>query len=332
MNIHKEQIKQHSITIVNFEKEVKLLREKELEYLTQIEKLKSSSTKIIHMAKPSSPPPPPTIVKVKETSGFDYDALTKTIELLKTECSTYKSRLSEQEDLIKMLRRDLAGASAKLSDTHGELSEKQKRELERNRQLVLDQQRELSDSRAHLAKLSEIVDKQTKQLEALKSELNKSKSLVDKYQKTAEENGLLAIELKNKLDNMETQMKKVENVKREEGKISTELTAIGAQCKGERHEQVIQRQREALNELRQKLKIIEQTRPACPTSQQQLQQQIMLLKKQLAEVRASQALTDDIAKQANLARGNDQTFLMLEEKTAHYETQTALEASEESVI
>ena len=58
----------------------------------------------------------------------------------------------------------------------------------------------------------------------------------------------------------------------------------------------------------------------------------MLLKKQLAEVRASQALTDDIAKQANLARGNDQTFLMLEEKTAHYETHTALEASEESVI
>jgi hypothetical protein len=109
------------------------------------------------------------------------------------------------------------------------------------------------------------------------------------------------------------------------------LTAIGAQCKGERHEQVISRQREALNELRHRLKSLEQNRPALPHEQQKMQQQIMLLKKQLAELRASQAMTDDIAKQANMTRGNDHTFLMLEEKTAHYETQTALDASEESV-
>ena len=62
---------------------------------------------------------------------------------------------------------------------------------------------------------------------------------------------------------------------------------MGAQCKGERHEQVITRQREALNELRLRVKTLEQTRPAIPTHQQQMQQQIMLLKKQLAEVRAS---------------------------------------------
>ena len=91
------------------------------------------------------------------------------------------------------------------------------------------------------------------------------------------------------------------------------------------------RQREALNELRQRVKLMEQTRPSVSAHQQQLQSQIMLLKKQLAEVRANQALTDDIAKQANLARGNDHTFLMLEEKTAHFETQSALDASEESV-
>jgi len=72
---------------------------------------------------------------------------------------------------VKTLRRDLSGASAKLSDVHGEMTEKQKRELERNKQLVLEQQRELSDNRAQLAKLSEIVDKQTKQLEAIKNEL-----------------------------------------------------------------------------------------------------------------------------------------------------------------
>jgi hypothetical protein len=110
------------------------------------------------------------------------------------------------------------------------------------------------------------------------------------------------------------------------------LTAIGAQCKGERHEQVISRQREALNELRHRIKVLEQSRPAVPYEHQQMQQQIMLLKKQLAEIRASAALSDDIKQQANMARGNDSTFLMIEEKTAHFETQTALDSSEESYL
>lgn len=109
------------------------------------------------------------------------------------------------------------------------------------------------------------------------------------------------------------------------------MTAIGAQCRGERHEQVITRQREALNELRQRVKTLEQSRPVLPSQQQQMQQQIMLLKKQLAEFRANQALTEDIAKQANLARGGDEGLLMIEEKTAHYETQSALDYSEETV-
>lgn len=91
--------------------------------------------------------------------------------LFRNESEKYKARVDELEVLVKTLRRDLSGASAKLSDVHGEMTEKQKRELERNKQLVLEQQRELSDNRAQLAKLSEIVDKQTKQLEAIKNEL-----------------------------------------------------------------------------------------------------------------------------------------------------------------
>mgnify|MGYP001810554440 CR=1 FL=1 len=65
----------------------------------------------------------------------------------------------------------MAGAAAKLSDVQGDMSDKHKRELERNKQLVMDQQRELSDTRSQMAKLSEIVDKQNKQLESLRAEL-----------------------------------------------------------------------------------------------------------------------------------------------------------------
>lgn len=95
---------------------------------------------------------------------------------------------------------------------------------------------------------------------------------------------------------------------------------------------MITRQREALNELRQKIKTLEQSRPSTSNHQQQLQQQVMLLKKQLAEVRASQALNEDIVKHVNLSRGQDDCNFIIEEKTAHYETQTALEASEESYL
>ena len=77
------------------------------------------------------------------------------------EIHKYKKRLGEQDELIKTLRRDLEGASAKLSDTHGEMTDKQKRELERNKALVIEQQKELSTTRAQLAKLSDIIEKQT---------------------------------------------------------------------------------------------------------------------------------------------------------------------------
>jgi hypothetical protein len=79
--------------------------------------------------------------------------------------------LNEQDEIIKILRRDLISVSAKLTDTHSELPEKQKREMERNKVLLVEQTRELADSRAKLVKLSEIVDKQTQQIETLKSEL-----------------------------------------------------------------------------------------------------------------------------------------------------------------
>ena len=239
--------------------------------------------------------------------------------------------MADQDDTIGKLRRDLTSASAKLSDTRGDLTERKKRELERCKQLVIEQQHELAECRSRLVKLSDIVEKQARQIAALNADLAKSRQETSGLAHKATESATTIGELKLKLSDAESRAKHVDTSRREESKIANELTAVGEQCRGERHEQIIVRQREALNELRTRVKLLEQTSPHTSTHQQQLQQQVMLLKKQLAEVRANQALSEDIAKQAELARGNDQTFLMIEEKTAHYETQTALEASEESV-
>lgn len=74
--------------------------------------------------------------------------------------------------MIISLRRDLAGMTARLSDVQGEMTEKQKRALEKSEFTIRDQTRELNDTRLKLSKLSDIVDKQTAQIETLHSDLS----------------------------------------------------------------------------------------------------------------------------------------------------------------
>jgi outer membrane lipopolysaccharide assembly protein LptE/RlpB len=61
--------------------------------------------------------------------------------------------------------------TARLSDVQGELSEKQKRALEKNDSTIRDQTKELNTTRLKLSKLSDIVDKQSAKIESLQSDL-----------------------------------------------------------------------------------------------------------------------------------------------------------------
>lgn len=61
--------------------------------------------------------------------------------------------------------------TARLSDLQGELTEKQKRTLEKSEATVREQSKELNDTRQKLARLSEIVEKQTTQIDTLQSDL-----------------------------------------------------------------------------------------------------------------------------------------------------------------
>ena len=62
--------------------------------------------------------------------------------------------------------------TARLSDVQGELSEKQKRALEKSEFTIREQTKELNDTRLKLSKLSDIVDKQSTQIETLQSDLS----------------------------------------------------------------------------------------------------------------------------------------------------------------
>ena len=69
------------------------------------------------------------------------------------------------------LRKDLTGASARLSDITGEMSESQKREMETNRELLIRRDAEVTELRQQMAKLSKIVDKQKEEVKILEEEL-----------------------------------------------------------------------------------------------------------------------------------------------------------------
>ncbi|CAF4193645.1 unnamed protein product, partial [Rotaria socialis] len=281
---YKDQVRQFSITIIQLEKSLGDEQEKRIKLQVDLDNLNKNDQG--RLSTSSSSPPPVAMETV-------VPVLTAPVADLSQELFAYKSRVQEQEQIIISLRRDLAGMTARLSDVQGELSEKQKQALEKSELTIREQTKELNDTRLKLSKLSDIVDKQSTQIESLQSDLSKSKILVDQYQLLVDQRQADIDRLAKSLQEKDLIVEQVERTNHDEGRITHELVSIGAQCKGERHEQTIGRQREALNELRARIKSLEQLRPVNPSYEKVLQQ-VVLLKRELAELRARQALPNDM--------------------------------------
>ncbi|WAR14835.1 FHAD1-like protein [Mya arenaria] len=281
---YKEQIKQHSVTICAMEERISKVMKKNKEsqeemetYRKQVQELKLQLTKKEREKPP--PPPKPKVIPVVQKPKENAEV---------------KTRMQEQDDVIL-----------------GELSEGQKQEVEKLKEVVSHKEREVVEMRQQLAKFQ--AEQECKKIQSLKKSLDIEKN-----------------EQAKQLELMD-----------QEGRITSELTALGAQCRGERHEQVIARQREALAELRSRVKTLEVARPPVPTQDQALQQVIML-KKELAEMRVNQALSEDknivsltsLDREVGRARGLVSTTNADAEmeRSAHRETMEALEASENSGI
>ncbi|XP_052213963.1 forkhead-associated domain-containing protein 1-like isoform X2 [Dreissena polymorpha] len=343
---YREQIKQHSVTICAMEERITKVMKKNKEsseeaesYRKQVTELKTELSKKEREKPP--PPPKPKVIPVVQKPSHDMVAMEQLILVLRKENADVKLRMQEQDDVILGLRRDLAGASARLSDITGELSEGQKQEVEKFRELVSHKEHEVGEMRQQLAKLSRIIDRQKEELKALEADLSKEKSISLKYKTQVDKEVQRVQNLEKSLDAEKVEQSKQLELLDQEGRITSELTSLGAQCRGERHEQVITRQREALAELRSRVKTLETARPPVPTQDQALQQVIML-KKELAEMRANQALAEDrniqsltmLDREVGRARGlvttsNPDAEM---ERSAHRETMEALEASENSYI
>ncbi|XP_054518781.1 forkhead-associated domain-containing protein 1 isoform X6 [Pan troglodytes] len=243
---YKEQIKQHAQTIVSLEEKLQRVTQHHKKIEGEIATLKDNDP-----AQKEERPQDPLVAPMTENSAKDmaYEHLID--DLL----AAQKEILSQQEVIMK-LRKDLTEAHSRMSDLRGELNEKQKMELERNVVLVQQQSKELSVLKEKMAQMSSLVEKKDRELKALEEALRASQEKHRLQLNTEKEQ-----KPRKKTQTCDTSVQ-IEPVHTEAFSSSQEqsFSDLGVRCKGSRHEEVIQRQKKALSELRARIKELEKAR------------------------------------------------------------------------
>nr|XP_055241054.1 forkhead-associated domain-containing protein 1 isoform X19 [Gorilla gorilla gorilla] len=243
---YKEQIKQHAQTIVSLEEKLQKVTQHHKRIEGEIATLKDNDP-AQKEERPQDPVPPMTESSAKDMA---YEHLID--DLL----AAQKEILSQQEVIMK-LRKDLTEAHSRMSDLRGELNEKQKMELERNVVLVQQQSKELSVLKEKMAQMSSLVEKKDRELKALEEALRASQEKHRLQLNTEKEQ-----EPQKKTQTCDTSVQ-IEPVHTEAFSSSQEqqsFSDLGVRCKGSRHEEVIQRQKKVLSELRARIKELEKAR------------------------------------------------------------------------
>ncbi|XP_067050084.1 forkhead-associated domain-containing protein 1-like isoform X9 [Acropora muricata] len=278
---------------------------------------------------------------MEATLKSDVYKLEQLVLLLRREAAQAKKEAESQGDVVKGLRRDLAGATARMSDMAGELSDKQKQKLEHYEEKIKQQDTELEEQRKQLLQLSAVVDEQQKEINSREDKLTEQEKALVTQKQSAAITGSELDEHKEKLfSEIDPQTKKIKAIEEEETK-ADELHTLGMRCRGERHELIIARQKEALAELRGRTKTLEKLKPPLPNHEQALQQ-IVSLKKEISELRAKLASQEE---DYHKSEGEMHTELRVRreqasssfaetemEKGAHRQTKEALDLSEKTYL
>ncbi|KAF6108791.1 forkhead associated phosphopeptide binding domain 1 [Phyllostomus discolor] len=241
---YKEHIKQHSQTIVSLEKRLRKVTEHHKKIEEEIATLKDNDSAQEKEAQQDRPAGPPLETGAKDAVS-DH--------LIEDLLMAQKEILSQQE-VIMSLRKNLSDAHGRMSDLRGELNEKQKLELERNVALVQQQKNELSALKEKMAQMTGLVERKDRELQVLK----------EAFRASREEHRLQPHKDKQQKPRSAAQMRdisvQIEPVRTNAFLSSQEeqsFSDLGVKCKGSRHEEVIQRQKKALSELRVRIKELE---------------------------------------------------------------------------
>nr|XP_056721340.1 forkhead-associated domain-containing protein 1 [Euleptes europaea] len=363
---YKEQIKQHSRTIVAMEARLseaaqylKKVKEENLTLRQQIEEMQRESSK----SKPSvsqevsmpsvsrevSMPPvsqevsmPPVSQEVSMPPvSQEVSMPSRTQEVFCSKGDYFfmmeklvsaRHEILSQHAVILELKKELSEAKARMSDVIGELSEKQKLELEQKRSLVLSQTQELNQLREKLYKMSRLVDRKDADLKTANEELRNSREKLRELKTEVQRKAsLLEKSFQNK--SSQTNVARLEEGPSTRKVLALNLADLGAKCKGSRHEETILRQKDALTELRERIKVLERTQTL--GFKEKAPEPLVILKKDLTEKRDQKTEKEhelslvtgvDANKLQNSVCSPDPNLAI--ERTAKLEMADALELSE----
>ncbi|XP_061225482.1 forkhead-associated domain-containing protein 1-like isoform X2 [Neopsephotus bourkii] len=243
----KEQSKQHALTIV-------ALEERLLEAKEQQKTLEEEHTALVEQMK-----------------GFEGDTCQAPLGAGLEACPAAESQgcvrrfreellraqnaLLSKEAVITGLTKELAETRARLTDLRGELSEEHKVELEQNLTRLKHQEQELNLLREKLSRMSSLVEKKDEALEAAAEELRQALSHCQELKD--------AQEMAKKPEAAPGAPAQAGEASKQEPVL--DLADVGRRCRGLRHEETIQRQREGLAELRERVKVLEKRQSSAAT-------------------------------------------------------------------
>ncbi|NWQ96262.1 FHAD1 protein, partial [Burhinus bistriatus] len=256
---YKEQSKQHSLTIV-------ALEERLLEAQQQQKTLEEEKAALVE--------------KMEGSYGLHGMIAMICLRKIREELAAAQSALLSKEAIIADLAKELGETRARMSDMRGELSEEQKVERERNQSRVKHQERELNLLREKLSQMSSLVEKKDRALEAAAAELRYTPRKDADPKKDALGMPVQAAEASKRVS-PQGSCRGLALRRNRPGFFFQEpvldLADLGAKCRGLRHEETIQRQKEGLAELRERIKVLEK-RPSSAVMKKGSEPLVVLMK------------------------------------------------------
>ncbi|NXQ34990.1 FHAD1 protein, partial [Alaudala cheleensis] len=172
---------------------------------------------------------------------------------LQEELAVAQGTLLEKKAVISRLSRELSETRARMSDMRGELSEEQKVELEHSQRQLRHREQEVNQLREKLSEMSSLVQEKDQALKAAAQEL--------RYTLTEPKASPMPLwfspEHKAHVRVSGWSSAPIHDTGTQMGEPPSELAELGAKCRGLRHEETIQRQKEGLAELRERVKVLE---------------------------------------------------------------------------
>ncbi|KAJ7306543.1 hypothetical protein JRQ81_009905 [Phrynocephalus forsythii] len=250
---YQEQVRQHSRTIVELESKL-------VASAQQAQKAEDGNARLQKRREEMQREPCTSLPAASQVASC-----TETSHIfLKEELKAAKERIVSDEAVIAELRTELSGARARVSDIIGELSEKQKVELEQKQRLVHSQAQELHQLRESLRAMAQRAEQKEADLHVAREALRSSREKLQEVVMREAPGKREGPEKVQQHKSVQTGASWVEEAPAARKGPSVDLADVGARCRGSRHEETIRRQKDALAELRQRIRTLEKGHPLEP--------------------------------------------------------------------